>query len=122
MAPDSPQPDLPVQPDGPNPDLQPPIDQAIPPDLAPTPDKPAIGCNAKYSSVPGYYLCEQTPTYCKFFYFVHPSKTSCKTQCEAHGGTCLGAKDNVATLECDEKPGSIACTDSYGDAICICSR
>lgn len=76
-------------------------------------------CDAVFGSVPGYALCAENATTCRFAY-ITPAREMCQTLCAAQGGTCVSAENGDPGL-C-AVIGPAMCTSLFTDAICLCSK
>jgi hypothetical protein len=91
-----------------------------PPDAAPE-ASPPLGCDARYGAAREYVLCAEGPTRCTFG--VRAENTSCTTVCQAFGGGCLGAVNNLDdTQRCTPAAMPDTCDQTRMITICTCSR
>jgi hypothetical protein len=91
-----------------------------------TTDGPRPTCTAKYGTVPGFILCEETATDCSFN-VATDYVTSCTTVCAGAGGACLDAIDNPNDpgTECEEATDAqpVTCDSStFETMLCVCDR
>ncbi len=100
----------------------PPPDQKVPPpdQKVPPPDIRNTSCDALFGSTPGYYLCSESPTECRFFRHspYGTSDKSCNAICGDH--TCLGADDTDSSYKCSTY--RVNCASTHHSSTCRCSR
>jgi hypothetical protein len=76
-------------------------------------------CTTLYGAAPGFMLCMETATTCRFA--ATTGGGACKAMCEGLGGLCIDQDDNgtdlcVATTLTDD------CNTTRQTAICVCNR
>ena len=97
---------------------------AAPEDAAPVEDAavvvpPPSRCVAQFGTIFGFELCEEAGTECTFFTFT--DGRSCGEICEAVGGMCTGAIDNVSFQTCEYDVERFCNTSAANDLICRCT-
>ncbi|HVU03513.1 MAG TPA: hypothetical protein VHE30_17260 [Polyangiaceae bacterium] len=76
-------------------------------------------CDALYSAAPGYVLCTETATTCRFG--ANTNGGSCRTVCSDLGGNCLDQDDN-GNDACTATNPTDDCNTTRQNAICVCTR
>ena len=79
---------------------------------------PPSRCVAQFGTIFGFELCKETDTECTFFVFTEGR--SCSEICEAAGGVCTGAIDNVDFETCAYDVERFCGTSPANDIICFC--
>ncbi|MEX1365223.1 MAG: hypothetical protein AB1Z98_19000 [Nannocystaceae bacterium] len=80
-------------------------------------------CDELYGNAPGYVLCEETDTECRFN--ATTGGGTCNEVCADFGGMCLAAFDNPNDRgrECVViEPNTDTCATERSTELCVCSR
>jgi hypothetical protein len=98
------------------------IDLAAAVDLA-TPDLPASGsCDDRFGALPGYLLCEETATTCRFSVGNEVQKFNCAAACADGASVCLSEWE-VNGVSCDVGTNPLlSCSTQHHEVVCVCSR
>ncbi len=78
------------------------------------------GCEAQFGEAPGFVLCEETATTCRFNAFTDGG--TCDDLCRNFGARCLGAFDNEGPSCTPFPESSDTCQTPRQTEICICER
>ncbi|MDQ3033461.1 MAG: hypothetical protein M3Y87_13665 [Myxococcota bacterium] len=82
---------------------------------------PRRGCDDIYDGLRAYQLCEERDEECELY--VETGGTSCDDACSSAGGACLTSYMDSSTGDpCVPVSGPVPCSQSQGDALCVCTR
>ncbi len=79
-------------------------------------------CNDLYGSLPGFVLCEQTATTCRFSFGNETTKFSCAAACAGGMAACLSEWE-VNGVSCDVGTNPLlTCSTLHHEVVCVCAR